>query len=348
MSKKDNRPVHFMVISTTGIGDALMGTPALRALRESFPQSRIHLLLHAKKRDLFRMNPHVDSLWEYRDNPIYRSYLGWKTRFIVYDHVLVFHANDDLWKILRHLRYRDCYTRQKFHDPERKVFSVETLARHSIQKRLALVERVGGRSTANYRYELSVPESQIRWAGERIQIWKGSNRAPLIGFQLGANDRFKCWPVEHFVELARRFRKALGAHIFLNGAREDEDLISEFQRLYGSEGLSFNLEFTLMQSAAILRSCALFVSPDTGPMHMAIGLQVPLVALFAPTAAEETGPLNYDRAAVIQKPPSCEPCLTRRCTDPICMRQISVEEVFAASMRLLGWRSRHSNENCNV
>lgn len=336
MSKKGSRQLHFLVISTTGIGDALMGTPALRALRESFPQSRIHLLLHAKKRDLFRMNPHVDFLWEYRDNPIYRSYLGWKTRFIDYDHVLVFHANDDLWKILRHIRYRDCYTRQKFHDPKRRVFSVDTLARHSILKRMALVERVGGKSTEDYHYELAIPESQIRWAREKIKTWKGEEKGPLIGFQLGANDRFKCWPVEHFVELARRFRKNFGAHIFLNGAREDEDLIGEFRRLYGSEGVSYNLELTLIQSAAILKSCSLFISPDTGPMHMAIGLQVPLVALFSPTPPEETGPLHYDRAVVIQKPLPCEPCLSRKCTDPICMRQITVEEVFAAAENILG------------
>ena len=91
----------------------------------------------------------------------------------------------------------------------------------------------------------------------------------------------------------------------------------------------------IVQSAALIQACSLFISPDTGPMHMAIGLQVPLIALFCPTDCRDTGPLGYEKAVVIQKSPTCSPCRTRMCPENNCMRQITVEEVCAAADRIL-------------
>ncbi len=66
-------------------------------------------------------------------------------------------------------------------------------------------------------------------------------------------------------------------------------------------------------------------------MHMSIGLRVPLIALFCPTDHRETGPLGYEKSIVIQKSIPCTPCLTRRCRDNFCLKQITVEEVCRAA-----------------
>ena len=84
-----------------------------------------------------------------------------------------------------------------------------------------------------------------------------------------------------------------------------------------------------------MKKCSVFISNDTGPMHMAVGLGVPLIGLFCPTGSDMTGPLEYSGAIAIQKPMPCSPCRVRDCPDNFCMRQISVEEVCQAAERIL-------------
>jgi ADP-heptose:LPS heptosyltransferase len=336
MKKSENkRSPRFLVVSTTGIGDTLMGTPALRALRESFPNGEIHVLVNSGKKDLLRHNPHVDRLLEYRNNWLYRGLLSLKTLGIFYDTVLVFHANDDIWKILRAIRYGECLNRQNYEDPAWRMVPLAFLPRHSIQKRLALVARAGGKLATDYRYEYSPPQGDVGWAAAQLARWGVSPEDRLVGMQLGAADAFKCWPVESFVELARVLRKRLGAKIYLNVSPKEKTLFQRFQKQWGTEELFYAPRIHLSQSAALIQACSLFVSADTGPMHMAIALGVPLIALFCPTPVEDTGPLEYGQAVVIQKPVTCTPCITRKCPDNFCMGQISVEEVYAAAEQTL-------------
>jgi ADP-heptose:LPS heptosyltransferase len=328
-------PERFLVISTTAIGDTLMGTPALRALRESFPNSTIEVLTHAKRKELLWGNPHVDRIIAYRNNSLYRKYLSWKFRNRFYDHVLIFHANEDVLGIFGALHYGDCFSRQNIEDPSKRIYRLRDLPPHSIQRRLAMIERVGGKSSEDYRYTFLLPEAANRRAADLLARWGIDSADLLVGFQLGSNDRFKCWPVESFVEVARHLHLHYGTKIYLNASPKEKNMVKEFLRRFGEKDVFFHLGTRIGQSAALIRACSLFISPDTGPMHMAIGLQVPLIALFCPTDCRETGPLGYEKAMVIQKPLICNPCTTRRCRNNDCMRQITVEEVCAAADKIL-------------
>ncbi len=312
-----------------------MGTPAIRALRESFPQSQIHLLVNSKMKDLLHGNPYPDRILTYRNNSLFRTLLFLNTFSIRYDHVLVFHANDDIWNILRVIRFGVCYNRQGFRDSKGKVIPLDSLPQHTIQKRLALIEKIGGKNSEDYHYDFFLPEGQIRWAGEKLQEWGISARDPLVGIQPGASDDYKRWPLESFAKVARHLRDTLGAKFYLNVSNQERYLVGEFKRHLGN-GHVFHLSgMEISRSAAVMKACSLFISNDTGPMHMAIGLGIPLIALFCPTYLEDTGPLGYAQAVVLRKEKPCRPCLIRDCRDNFCMRQISVEEVCEAARRIL-------------
>jgi ADP-heptose:LPS heptosyltransferase len=328
-------PKRFLVVSTTAVGDTLMGTPALRALRESFPESEIHILVHSKRKELLQENPHVDRILGYRDNGVCRAILFFKTFRSPYDTILIFHANDDVWKILKILRYRVCYNRQGFAAEDRNVFSLGSLPKHSVQKRLALVQRAGGKESSDTRYEYSVPPSRVRWASEQWNKWGLSPEERMVGMQLGAADSFKTWPVESFVEVARHLRLQ-GVKIYLNASPAERKLTRHFLHLAGSGGIFFNPEKTLSHSAALIQRCSLFITPDTGPMHIAAALGVPLIGLFCPTELDDSGPLACEKVLIIRKPRTCEPCLNRNCPDNVCMKQITAEEVCRAAERMLG------------
>jgi ADP-heptose:LPS heptosyltransferase len=328
-------PKRLLVVSTTGIGDTLMGTPALRALRESFPGSEIHLLVNARRKDVVAKNPHVDRVMEYRNNPLHRMLLFLRNLPYEYDTVLVFHANEDLWPVLRGIRYGVCYNRQNFRSEEKRVFPLDSLPRHSIQRRLALVEKIGGRKTADYRYEFSIPPDSRDWASKKFREWGITPQDAVVGFQLGAADLFKCWPAENFAAVAGYLRSSRGAKIYVNVSSREADLGRRFLDLAGKEGVFLTPEGGVFQSAALIQRCNLFITPDTGPMHMAVGLGVPLIGLFCPTSVEETGPLEYEKAVILKKERTCQPCLNRGCRDNFCMREITVEEVCRAADRIL-------------
>ncbi len=327
--------IRFLVISTTGIGDTLMGTPAIRALRESFPQSQIHILVNSKTRAFLQGNPYLDRIITYRNNSLFRALLFLKTFRIRYDQVLVFHANDDIWNILRVIRFGKCYNRQGYRDSRERVIPLDSLPQHTIQKRLALVEKIGGKKSEDYRYDFFVPEDQIRRAGEKLKEWGVSPNDHLIGIQPGAADDYKRWPLEFFVEVARHLRDTLGAKFYLNASHRETFLVEEFKRHLGGGHVFHLAGREISCSAAVMKAYSLFISNDTGPMHMAIGLGIPLIALFCPTYVEDTGPLGYAQAVILRKEKPCRPCLIRNCRDNFCMRQISAEEVCRAARRML-------------
>ena len=333
-------PERFLVISTTAIGDTLMGTPALRALRESFPGSRIEVLVSSRRKELLRGNPDVDRIIPYHNNLLCRKLLSWQLRRQFYDRVLIFHANDDVLAILRNLRYGECLSRQNFADPDRRIVRLENLPAHSIRKRLALVERAGGKGSTNYQYTLNLPKAGTGWAAGRLSRWGISEEDLLVGLQLGANDLFKCWPPESFGEVALYLRSAYGAKVFLNASRPEKALVQRFLRKAGRENVFFHFGTSISRSAALIRACSLFISPDTGPMHLAMGLKVPLIALFGPTDPLNTGPLDYEKALVIRKQPPCSPCRSRNCEDNFCMQTITVQEVCEAADRLISFSRR--------
>ncbi len=334
-SKGPGRPKLFLVVSTTGIGDTLMGTPAIRALRESFPQSQIHFLVNSKRRELLAGNPYIDRILNYRNNPISRGLFFLKTLPYRYDHVLVFHANDDIWKIIKKIRYGDCHNRQGYKDFKKRIIPLDPLPKHSVQKRLALIEKVGGKNSQDYRYDLFLQEESCRWAKERLARWGLSAKDRLVGMQIGAADAYRRWPLESFVEVAKFIRARHGAKIYLNASDQEQNLAKEFQRLLGDREFFHHPGKTLSQTAALIKSCSLFISNDTGPMHMAIALQVPLIALFTPSDPKVTGPIEYDKAIVIRKETPCKSCLFRGCRENFCMKQISVEEVCRAVDQVL-------------
>lgn len=336
MTTWENKPPQrFLVISTTGIGDTLMSTPALRALRESFPRSDIHFVVYSTRRELILGNPHLNRVFIYRNNIFSRILLLFKTLPYRYDHILVFHANDDILNFLPWFRYGTCLNRQGFEDPRNRIFPLRNLPRHSVKKRMALVEHLSGNSSHDYRYEFRLSSEPIRWAAGKLQDWGMGPGDRLVGFQLGTAGAFRRWPPEYFAEVAKYLRARYKVKILVNASAEEKYLVKNFAKHLGDRDFFFHGGTTIARAGALIQACSLFITPDTGPMHIAIGLGVPLIALFVPPDPEETGPLDYAKAIVIKKERPCNPCLVRKCGDNFCVRQISVEEVCQAADRIL-------------
>jgi ADP-heptose:LPS heptosyltransferase len=163
---------------------------------------------------------------------------------------------------------------------------------------------------------------------------------PLVGFQVGASNVSRMWFGDQFAEVGRRLLGADPAvRIALTGSPAEREYCRMVADAMGAGGrvLVTAGDLTLPQVAALVDRLAMLVAADTGTLHMAVALGRPAVALYAMADSRVTGPDPADgRYRVIQKWRTCDPCYGKACPFPLCMQNITVDEVEAAVRDLLG------------
>ena len=206
---------------------------------------------------------------------------------------------------------------------------------HQVQYYIDLLSALGLKEFPRESY-LSVNHREKTETEE----WLGSQdipiHRPLIIINPGAYfGSAKRWPAGKYAEFASLLQNRMGAQIMIVGSAEETDLAEAISSRMSDRPYSLTGKTNLPRLAAILILADLFVTNDSGPMHLANMLKVPLVALFGPTDPARTGPY-WQPAKVIHKGAPCWPCSYRQCPfDHRCMMDISPEEVFQACQNLL-------------
>lgn len=335
----------ILAVSSTAIGDALLSTPALRSLRLAYPEASISLLIHAAYVDLFRGHPRVDELIPYHGGWRRFLRLAAALRSRHFDLACLLHGNEPQATPLAYLAgARFIFklpntSRFRFLLDNREPVLGWNDFEHGIDQRLA-VARLGGGIATDRRMELPISASARR---ELDALAAGQGIVPgtaLVALQAGASTLSRRWAPSRFVELARRLlaeRPTL--HLVLTGSPAERPLTERIAaelaspRIWNAAG-----RVPLALLPALVERCALMVSGDTGPMHLAVTVGTPVVALFAVSDWRRSGPgYDLDRHVVIQKWRTCDPCLSKNCpyAEPICMENISVDEVYTAVGTLL-------------
>ncbi len=340
-SSSDKKRERFLVVSTTGLGDTLWATPALRALRIRFPHSYIAVLTSRIGHQILEHNPHIDEILVAPDPVLFslcRHYAPLKKRNI--DTALIFHtsqrpilpfckliganeiiATEGLNKGLDHLLT---------HKLPRK-------RQHEIQRRLGIIGAVDAHD-AGLQMEFFLSPADEAAADQLVAGWNIPPFIPIVGLHPGAKDKFKQWQPEGFISLGRRLYETTGCQIVITGNNEEKHLVDTI-----AAGIPHAIPLAgclpLRHSAALIKRMKVMVSNDTGPMHVAFAMHTPTIALFGPTDPALCGPLSglgpKSRSTVLAKPRTCTPCLGKKCRDPFCMLQISVDEVYLAALAKL-------------
>ena len=138
----------------------------------------------------------------------------------------------------------------------------------------------------------------------------------------------KCWPGQSFSRLAELLVKKRGATVLLFGSEKERGLLEKIAADAGDGVVNLAGRTDLKESAGLMSLCRVFVANDSGPLHLAAALEVPVIGLYGSTDPEATGPRGK-RVSVIYKNVECSPCLLRECpTDFKCMEEITPEEVM--------------------
>jgi heptosyltransferase-2 len=333
-----------LVIRLSSLGDILLTTPVLRVLREHYPAARIDFLTKTAYQDVLRANPCVDRLLLMEPQQGLREILL-RLRQTRYDVVI------DLQRTLRScLLYRGLLTQRKL------AYTKHTIRRallvhlgwNTLQAMTPVPElymaplRCLGVAAPLPPLEMHLTaESQEAMQAYRQQELPGSLARPLLAVAPGARWSTKRWPIERFAAVAQALAQARQAAVVVLGSAEDASLAQELCQQLSVPVLNSAGKLSLMHAAALLQQCHLLLSNDSGLMHMATALRVPVVAIFGPTV-QEFGFYPFKACAeVVSAALACRPCSTKgsmHCPrgHHQCMQQVTVAHVLAAANNI--WR----------
>ncbi len=329
-----DRVERILLVSSTAIGDTLLSTPAIRALKKGFPNRFLGLVCHTRNRELVEHNPYLDKIHTCRSKFFGMRNLVRELRDTGYQLGVVLHGNDPESLPMCYeagIRTIIGSDQSRFRFLTSDPVSVGDPFRHAIERRLDYV-RLLGVEADGVHMDLMVSEEDERIGCEILHSRLKGPSGPLVAFHPAGSGSYKWWPAERFAELGRRLEREFGASILVLTGRKEADFGNRIVEGCGGAALNTAGEYGLAHVAAMLKRCALMVTTDSGPMHMALAMKVPTLAIIGADHPSRIGPYGVENARVLYRGSEVcrEPrCLRGKCRDNVCMKAIEVEDVWA-------------------
>lgn len=332
----------MLVMRYRFIGDTVLTVPFLRNLREAYPDARIDLMLEPFSGQVIEGCPYVDTVipFEFKTIHTYSS-RSQRSRFSGYRHY---------WRLIRDGNYDAVFVLKRSlssallawtaHVPRRIGFATEG---RGFLLTDPVTYREDQHEVENFLDCLRVLDIPVR--SQALELWP-SPEADQKVLALFANAGWKAddlkivihpaaslfqkqWPLERFAAVMKTLKARYNARFVYTGARGDAGLYDELEQQGPFGGLNLCGVTGLRENLSVYRASHLFFGVDSGPMHMAAAVGVPVLALFGPTDEWKWGPWGEGHT-VITKRLSCYPCKPHKCSNNDCMKQIAVAEVLDA------------------
>jgi heptosyltransferase-2 len=335
-------PHTILVRATNWVGDAVMSLPALRALRQRFPQARISIFAKPWVADLYRRENVCNSL-------IPHTARTWPEKWIAARALRERHFDT---AILLQNAFEAAAIAYLAGVPERIGYARDgrgflltraipvpkpgEIPRHESFYYLELLCRAGILAALPQKAEIRLegaPDARAQGLDRFRQLGLGDI---VIGVSPGAAyGTAKRWLPERFAESANQVAGELGAAVAIFGSKDERDLCESVAASIAGPVKNFAGETTLAEFIDLAAACRVYLTNDSGAMHIASALGVPTVAIFGATDDEATGPTG-PLARVVREAVECSPCLQRECPiDHRCMTRVSAARVAGVALELL-------------
>ncbi|MBI4379399.1 MAG: glycosyltransferase family 9 protein [Nitrospinae bacterium] len=346
----------ILILPRTGIGDMIMLIPFLNSLKNYFPDSELTFIISPNRGlgELAEDTGHIDNIIEY---DFVKNWQLHKILKLAYKIEGEFDVSFSCWgfpvNVLPFIksRYSIGFNHQLGYDKKSQFLldyavklDADSVKQHDVQRYLNLLEPLktspsfhsfeGGEKggVVNLGPFLKVREEDKIYIDHLLKKDNILNGDILIGFHAGSNSDQpeKRWSKEKFIDLGKYLSKEYKAKVIIVGSAGEKEFAGDIAEKIN--GVNLAGETTVMQTAALIHRCKIFISNDTGPMHIAAAVGTPVVALFGPTDPCINGPYT-DKAVIVNKELACSPCYIPyssriNCETLECMNLISVEEVI--------------------
>ena len=287
------------------LGDLILITPFLQVLRRHAQGSDITLVVDEKVADVVRYNPDIDHLITIdkkgKDNSISALWhIGRRLHQQHYDILINLHPNERTSFLAAAIQAKKFVGMSHFlaRPLMNRYTRLDRIHLHAADMYINVLAQLG---IDDYRSDgLQFPTSKA-WDDKAAAIYESHGVSPadsLIGFNIGSAVPQKRWPAKRFAAVADYFGRRGFKCVFFGGDM-DLDMVKEATGEMASKPIVATGAFTIGELASAIRRCALFITNDSGPMHIAVSQRVPLVALYGPSNPKLYGPYT-DRAIVLE------------------------------------------------
>jgi 3-deoxy-D-manno-octulosonic-acid transferase/heptosyltransferase-1 len=336
--------MNILFIKLSAIGDVVQTLPALEAIKRTYPDSDVTWAVEEAAADILDGHPLINRLLVSRRkswtrmlrNPLtFFQGLGGIVRFfselrstrydIAIDFQGLFKSGILIGLARAQRKIGFDHTRELSYLFLNERLPAYDIEKHALERYLDVARYLGAKDPSP---ACTLPiEREISRIKQRIEGLKPAGR-PLVAINPVARWKTKLWSERKFAELADRLISERNAVIIFTGSHEDGLVNARILAMMVQNAVSWAGETTLKELAALASLCTVFITTDTGPMHLAAAAGTRVVALFGPTAPWRTGPFGPShvtvRAGLI-----CSPCFKRTCDDNVrCMEEITVDEVM--------------------
>ena len=322
----------IVCFSNTAIGDTLFSTPVFRSLKKHFPNKKLIVVMNPKNYKLFETNPYIDEIILYSGKTKDFFKVLTQLKKIKPELILGLHSNEPQatpLAVLSGAKYiikipNDKNTFNKWHT--NKIIP-KIKNEHFIKMRLKHLKYLGIEEN-DCEMDLFL---QQKWIKEVENYFKNIKSSKFIGFQIGTSTISRRWFNENWIELGKKLLNIYpDTQIILTGAPNEKYLTNEVEKgINDKRVLNLAGKFSLGGATALINKLDLLITPDTGPLHIAIALKTPTIALFVAANHNETNACyDEDIHLYIQKPHTCQPCIDKSCKIPECMKQIQTKDIL--------------------
>lgn len=325
--------IKILIVKLSSLGDVIHTIPFLTSLKQAFPDSSIHWLISRSFKNIIEEIELIDKIhifererWRGMKNCIRYSNeifnLFHRIAQEHYDIVIDFQGlfRSGLVTYFSHAPRRIGFknAREFAYFAYNEKVNIPDFIQHAIDKNALLVEQATQQKAIVHFPAICDAEIQ-----QKTKQWILENKIN-IALIPGARWDSKKWSVENFSELTKRLQKCPKIHFLVLGGKSEQNLECYFKN---SNTTSLLGKTTMLELASILQQVSLVICNDSGPMHLSVAVQTPVLALFGPTDPKKTGPYGTQHH-VLQANMACSPCRNRTCHKKNwCMNEITVEQV---------------------
>jgi ADP-heptose:LPS heptosyltransferase len=313
---EDERFEKILVFSAAGIGDTLTDSVAIRAIKETYPKSRVIVVTHRRRAMLAQHNPFADEVILYHKSFIQFIFLALTLRAKHPNVIIMLRGNDpDLWPLAylinRHAIV-SCPIMTRFDFLISHPVDIPDWDNtHGVEQTLAIVRTIKAQ-TSDPTLVYQVTSNEIISISQKLNELRNNN-FPIVVFQLGGGRRssWRDWPVEYYAELAKLLTSTYKVQLILLGGPDLRPKANALLPLVSRDVLDFVGKLKLTESAALLTEAKILVSTDTGIMHLGFAVGTDTLALIhCHNPASRVGPYGYgdkNPVAQLEAPAGCPP-----------------------------------------
>lgn len=343
----------ILIVLIAGIGDLILASKSIRAIRNGFPGATIHLLTNSEAVTIAQHYPYVDRVWEFPIREMRRrktyvfTILKLMLRLRKIDFAMainLFEVGSWLGAIKMGLIFLMLTSRIKIGHNNKgfglflteKALPETFMGRHRVDAMMDIALLGGGIPDEGGIDIFWDKRCEKKWDHFFEKISPGS-RGTTVGINPGGDWKRKRWSPENFATVADKIIEQFNANIILLGGPGEEDVGEAIRKKMKHDVVNLTGKVTLNELAYIISRFDLLITNDSGPMHIGTATKTPVMAIFGPGDPTLVRPYTSQKLyRQAYKGLDCQPCNNKKCARPVCLDLITADEVYEKCVELLG------------